>query len=205
VCANNGRKSDLSKQGEIYVHTWEGGTLDGVEIYNNTLYWNPASNAAAFAADDAEYSGIGARFFKNNIIYATAPDLIQATSAFVLDNNIYWTTSHSSPRWQFDKGSYANFTTYQSASKQDIHSYYVDPKVSDISYHGVGKPGTPFHLLAGSPAMGAGTDVCAGIRDCSIGYQDFWGRGVPSGHGYNIGADSSSGEITDILRGRAQH
>jgi hypothetical protein len=191
VCANNGRKSDLSKQGEVYVHTWEGGTLDGVQIYNNTFYWNPASNAAAFAADDAMYSGAGARFFKNNIIYATVPDLIRGTSAFILDNNIYWTTSSSPPRWQFDNGSYASFMTYQSASKQDIHSYYMDPKVSDVSYHGIGKPHQAFQLLPGSPAVGAGADICAGIRNCSMGSRDFWDRNVPLGRANNIGADQA--------------
>jgi hypothetical protein len=188
VCANNGRKSNLSKQGEIYIHTWEGGTLDGVEIYNNTLYWNPASNASAFAAEDAQYSGNGVRFFKNNIIYATVPDLIHATSAFVLDNNIYWTISSSPPRWQFDESSYTNFKTYQSTSKQDIHSYYVDPKVNGIEYHGVGKPDEQFQLLPGSPAIATGTDVCAGISGCSMGSQDFWDRQLPPGHAYDIGA-----------------
>ena len=192
VCANNGRKSELSKQGEVYVHTWEGGTLDGVQIYNNTFYWNPASKAPAFSANDASYSGTGARFFKNNIIYATVPDLIQASSAFLLDNNIYWTTSSSGPQWQFDNNSYADFTTYQSACKQDVHSYYLDPKVSDINYSGSGKPDKEFRLLPGSPALGAGADVCAGIRDCSMGSHDFWDHRFLPGLAYNIGADQAA-------------
>jgi hypothetical protein len=95
VCSNNGRRSDLSKQGEVFVHTWDQGSLGGMQIYNNTFYWNPASNAPAFSANDATYSGSAPRFFKNNIIYATVPDMIQTPSVFVLDNNIYWTTSSS--------------------------------------------------------------------------------------------------------------
>jgi hypothetical protein len=193
VCSNNGRKSDLSKQGEVFVHTWENGSLNGVQIYNNTFYWNPASNAAAFSTDTATYSGSDPRFFKNNIIYATVPGMIQTTSAFVLDDNIYWTTSASPPTWQIDAATYASFSAYQtgafrSGTNQDLHSHYTDPMLSSPNYHAAGRPATAFHLLPGSRAAGAGANVCTGITGCSMGAQDFWGNPLPAGTGYNIGA-----------------
>lgn len=188
VCANNGRRSDLSKQGEVFLHTWDGGSLDGVQIYNNTFFWNPASNAAAFTTSDAEYSGSNPRFFKNNIIYATVPGMIQATSAFVLDNNIYWTTSTTPPSWQVDATTYTSFRAYQAATNQDAHSFYADPLLSSPNYHAAGRPATAFHLLPGSPAKRAGANICSGISGCSMGTQDFWGHGFPAGHVYNVGA-----------------
>jgi hypothetical protein len=189
VCANNGRRSDLSKQGEVFIHTWDNGSLDGIQIYNNTFYWNPASNAAAFSANDATYSGIDARFFKNNIIYSTVPNLIEApSSAFVLDNNIYWTTAGDSPSWQIDGTTYKSFSAYQAATKQDAHSHYTDPMLSSPTYHGVGRPGAAFHLLPNSPAIGAGENVCGGISECSMGAQDFWGHQISDKHAFNIGA-----------------
>jgi hypothetical protein len=188
VCSNNGRKSDLSKQGEVFVHTWDNGSLDGVEIYNNTFYWNPASNAAAFISSDATYSGNAPRFFKNNIIYATVPGMIQTTSAFVLDNNIYWTTSASPPTWQVNAATYTSLRAYQAGVSQDLQSYYTDPQLSSPDYHAVGKPGAAFRPLPGSPAKGAGANVCSRIKGCSVGTEDFWGHPLPTGNEYSIGA-----------------
>ena len=66
---------------------------------------------------------------------------------------------------------------------------YTDPMLNTPSYHSVGRPTSAFILLPGSPAIGAGTDVCSGIAGtCSMGTQDFWGNPLPAGSGYNIGA-----------------
>jgi hypothetical protein len=189
ICSNNGRRSDLSKQGEVFVHTWDAGSLDGVEIYNNTFYWNPPTNAAAFNTSDAMFSGSAPRFFKNNIIYASVPDLIVTTSAFKLDNNIYWNSSGSGLELQFDRTTYTNFSTYQTGTKQDAHSYFMDPRLTGPRYQALGKAATAFSLLPGSPAMRNGTDVCIGINGCSMGTQDFWGRPLQSADRFNIGAD----------------
>ena len=188
VCSNNGRRSDLSKQGEIELYTWDQGSLNGVQIYNNTFYWNPASNAAALSAGTATFSGTDPRFFKNNIIYATVPGMIQIPSGIVLDNNIYWTTSSSPPTWQVQGVTYSSFSAYQAGTRQDIHSHYRDPVLNRPNYHAVGRPTTAFQLLPGSPARGTGADVCGGIGGCSMGARDFWGYPLPAGNKYNIGA-----------------
>jgi hypothetical protein len=134
------------------------------------------------------YSGSDPLFFKNNIIYATVPGMIQTTSGLVLDNNIYWTTSASPPTWQVDAATYTSFNAYQAGVNQDIHGYYADPMLNSPNYHAVGKPPSAFQLLSGSPAVGAGANVCSGISGCSMGGQDFWGNALPVGSGYNIGA-----------------
>ena len=188
VCSNNGQRSDLSKQGEVFIHTWDGGSLDGVQIYNNTFYWNPAVNSASFNGSDATFSGSAPRFFKNNIVYATVPDLIMATSAVTFDNNIYWTSSGAAPNLQVDGATYTTFNNYQLATKQDIHSCYTDPILDAASYHAIGRPVTAFHLLHGSPAIGKGADICNGISGCSMGTKDFWGHSLPGGRAPNIGA-----------------
>ena len=188
VCSNNGRRSDLSKQGDVYVHTWDNGSLNGVQIYNNTFYWNPVVNAPALSVSDAIFSGSDPLFFKNNIIYSTVPDLIQTASPLALDHNIYWTTAASSPNWKVDATTCTTLSAYQAATKQDVHSFFVDPKLSRPDYHEVGKPTSAFHLLPGSPAVGAGVDVCPGINGCSMGSRDFWGNPFSAGRAFNIGA-----------------
>jgi len=188
VCSNNGQRGDLSKQGEVFVYTWDNGSLNGVQIYNNTFYWNPATNAAAIITSGAAFSGKAPLFFKNNIIYATVPGMVQTTPAFTLDNNIYWTTSPSPATWQVGSNTYTSFSAYQTGSNQDVHSYQADPMLNSPTYHAVGRPTSAFTLLQGSPAVGKGANVCTAISGCSMGAHDFWGNALPNGSGYNIGA-----------------
>jgi hypothetical protein len=185
VCSNDGRRSDISNQGEVFVHTWDNGSLDGVEIYNNVFYWDPASKAAALVTTDAAYSGSGQRFFKNNIIYSTVPDMIETTSSFVLENNIYWTTA-SSVAWKVDSKTYTDFKTYQSATKQDAHSYFADPVLSTPSYHATGRPDNAFHPSLNSPAIHAGANLCAGTGGDTLATEDYWGHHI-SNSACNIG------------------
>ncbi len=191
VCSNNGRKRELAKQGDVYIHSWDQGSLNGVQIYNNTFFWNPASNDAALSADDATYAGNLPVFFKNNIIYSTVGGMIRVPPSFVLDDNIYWTTAASPPVWQVGGGIYTSFSDYQRATREDAQSHYADPMLSDPHYHDVGRPDTAFRLLPRSPAIGAGVDVCSGISGCSMGTQDFWRHTLSAGNGYNIGADQA--------------
>jgi len=191
VCSNNGRLANSPDPGEIFMNTNGAaisGTLDGVQVYNNTFYWNPATPGPAFNTVNANFSGTNPNFFKNNIIYSTVPYLVQTTSDFVLDNNIYWTAGVA-PDWNFNGVDYTRFASYQSASGQDAHSLYTDPMLNTPSYHSPGRPTSALTLLPGSPAIGAGADVCSGIAGaCSMGTQDFWSNPLPDGSGYNIGA-----------------
>jgi hypothetical protein len=187
VCANDAQLVNSPDPGEIFMNTWNGGSLNGVQIYNNTFYCNPATPGPAFNTVFASYSGADALFFKNNIIYSTVPYLVQTTSDFALDNNIYFTVG-AAPDWNIDGNDYTDLASYQSATGQDPDSLFTDPMLNTPTYHTVGRPTDAFTLLPGSPAIGAGTNVCVGIAGCSMGTQDFWGNPLPNGSGYNIGA-----------------
>ena len=76
VCSNNAQTAANSYQGEMFFHTWDSGSLNGVQIYNNTFYWNPASPAPLLNTTGATFSGSNANFFKNNIVYSTTPAMI---------------------------------------------------------------------------------------------------------------------------------
>jgi hypothetical protein len=188
VCSNDARSSAGAFQGEIFVYTWNGGSLNGVQIYNNTLYWNPVVNAPAFSTTGTTYTGTDPKLFMNNIIYATVPAMIRTTSDFLLDNNIYWTKS-TEATWRIGSTSYANFAAYQAAAHEDAHSFFKDPMLSNPSYHAAGRPSSAFALLPSSPAVGAGANVCTGIRSCTMGTRDFFGNPLPTGTAYDIGAD----------------
>lgn len=188
VCSNNGQNSSISYMGELYLGNGGGKPFNGIQIYNNTFYWNPAGPGPVIAGDWASYSGPNPTFFRNNIIYSIAPDMVHATSGLTLDNNIYWTTSGDAPTWQIDGNIYTGFAAYQAGTGQDSHSFYADPMMINPTYHEAGRPTTAFTLMPGSPAMGNGANVCTGIPGCSMGNQDFWGNALPIGGGYSIGA-----------------
>jgi hypothetical protein len=188
VCSNNSQLTNSSDPCEIDISTWEGGTLNGLQIYNNTIYFNPATPGAAIHTSYATFSGSDPNLIENNIIYSTVPWLINTTSDFKLDNNIYFTTG-AVPDWNIDGNDYTDFASYKSASGQDAHSLFTDPMLDNPTYHAVGRPVSAFTLLPGSPAIGTGADVCTGIvGTCSMGNQDFWGNPLPTGSGFNIGA-----------------
>ncbi len=190
VCSNDAQLANSPDPGELFLNTAAdgvNGSIDGLEIYNNTFYWNPATPGPAFDTVDASFSGSSPNFFKNNIIYSTVPNLIETTSDFALDNNIYWTVGVA-PEWNINGADYTDLASYQAASGEDAHSLYTDPMLNTPDYHSVGAPATAFTLLPGSPAIGAGANVCSGIAACSMGTQDFWGNPLPTGSGYNIGA-----------------
>ena len=187
VCSNNSQEVNSNDPCEIDISTWQDGTLNGLQIYNNTIYFNPATPGAAINTSYATFSGSNPNLIENNIIYSTVPWLIKTTSGVTLNNNIYWTLS-SAPDWNMNGTDYTSLASYQSATGQDLASLYTDPMLNTPTYHSPGRPTSEFTLMPGSPAIGAGANVCSGIGGCSMGTQDFWGNPLPAGSGYNIGA-----------------
>jgi hypothetical protein len=189
VCSNNAQNPATSYQGDVFLSTWDGGSLNCVQIYNNTFYWNPATPASLLNTAAATYNGSSPTFFENNIVYSAVPGLVATTSAFALDYNIYWTTGSGSPQWSWNGNTYNSVAAYQAASTQEAHSLVADPMLDNPTSHSTGMPTSAFRLETGSPAIGAGTNVCTGITGCTMGSQDFFGNPLPAnGSGYNIGA-----------------
>lgn len=173
VCSNNARDSALAeRQGTIFLATWDGGSLDGVQIYNNTIYSNPAGDYPALkVTDNTVFVGSGPNFFKNNIIYSTVPSLTTANAPLEQDHNLYWSTSSSAPRWKYQGITYNDLNSLSQQTGQETNSLYTDPRLQNPSYHGIGKPNSAFTLRSGSPAIDAGASVG------NMGNRDFFGRG----------------------------
>ncbi len=182
ICSNNGLEStQANSAGAILLTTWGGGSLDGVQIYNNTIFWNQPRNPNAIV-NQAAFVGDRPNFFKNNILHSTSPWMVFSNTTLQFDYNLYWYSGDKTPVWVFGNDAYAGFREYQSKSGQDAHSIFADPMLKDFTYHEVGFPATQFTLLKGSPAIDAGT----AIED--MGPRDFFGNPIPFGQGYDIGA-----------------
>lgn len=89
TCIHNGRSPRLSKrQGAIFLYTWNGGKLDGVEIVNNTVVWDPPVRVAAFQST-AEFTGNLPNRFADNTIVAASGSFISSIPKIEFSGNRY--------------------------------------------------------------------------------------------------------------------
>lgn len=199
VCANNGRLAGNtvqigSKQGDFYTATWNGGSIDGLQVYNNTFYWNPASSEPAVVNKGANMTGSNA--FRNNLIVSTVDKLIWSDSNLAFNNNQYFYTNGPAAWWGYNGGWWNTLSAYQSGSGQDSAGRYGDPLLNSSGYHAVGRPSTQYTLQSGSPAINLGVDV--GVDVGGMGGRDFYGNTAPSNGAYDIGANESGSGAASV-------
>jgi hypothetical protein len=89
TCIHNGRSPRLSKrQGAIFLYTWNGGKLDGVEIANNTIVWDPAVRVPAIQST-AEFSGNHANRFRDNTVISVSRSFVSSSAGVQFSGNHY--------------------------------------------------------------------------------------------------------------------
>ena len=88
-------------QGAIFLWTWNGGSLDGLTIERNAVYWSPFENAPALI-NDAEIRGGGSACFKDNVIRTTARWLMDSKTTLSASRNQYHYFGPDVPRWRSD-------------------------------------------------------------------------------------------------------
>ena len=192
ICINNDNWGSSMALGDFFLNTWGGGTLNGVEIYNNTSYWDSTLSNVDTLDDAASFSGSNPSFFKNNLIYSPLeyPGMVNASSPITLSNNLYYSSSSTPQYWFGYNGTWwDSFSTYQNDSGEDNDSIVANPLLGDPGYdvNNSWPDGDQYTPQSGSPAIGAGVNVCSGISGCSMGSYDFLGKSLPSS-GFWIGA-----------------
>ena len=191
ICSNDGR-SEAGHSG-IYIIAKKGGEIQDTQIYNNTIYWNPANilnQYAILVTSLTDSQAIRNTNIFNNLIYSTSPSLVSIeadTAQQNLDFNLYWYFGSDNPRYKLGASYFNSLSEWQVGTGQDLHSLYTDPLLSDPTYHGIGFPTTSFMLQTGSPAINSGADLVALGLVLDMGGQDFFGNPIPVG-AYDIGA-----------------
>ncbi|MBA2482263.1 MAG: right-handed parallel beta-helix repeat-containing protein [Planctomycetes bacterium] len=149
---------------EIMLYTADGGTIDGVQIYGNTI----STDRTVLWAPDIARSGSGAFRFSNNIVRSSSSTLLNVSGSYLrIDSNLGWSTSGS-------------------ANWQSAWGMYSDPKLVDPTYQSVGMPTTAFTLMNDSPA------IAAGVVLPNMGARDFFGNAVPAAGPITIGAHQAT-------------
>jgi hypothetical protein len=97
ICLNNGRGPRMAiRQGDLFLSTWDGGALDGMEIYSNTFIWNPSAEARLFQIRDAHqahritFRGNGPKSIRNNVFISSVPKIGEIDPAIETKNNQFW-------------------------------------------------------------------------------------------------------------------
>jgi len=89
LCIRNGTSPRLAaKQGAIFVLTWEHGTLDGVAIKDNTVYWDPSGAFPAIQTGDGPE--IRSLSIERNTIYSSSPTFTSSRLQFDGSTNHYF-------------------------------------------------------------------------------------------------------------------
>lgn len=116
LCINNGRSPRMADfQGAIFLHTWNGGSIDGLTVEKNTVEWNPYEATPALI-DDADVRG-SAMILRDNTIDSTSPKFVDSKAGLTAEQNHYRYFGHGTPQWRFGN-SYADLTVTQQAGQE---------------------------------------------------------------------------------------
>ncbi|MFZ0662902.1 MAG: right-handed parallel beta-helix repeat-containing protein [Acidobacteriaceae bacterium] len=123
LCINNGRSPRLVRyQGALFLFTWNGGSIDGLTMENNTIYWDPYENAPAMLNEAAIKAGTAV--FRNNSINSTAPWMVNSNASLSLAQNHYNYFGFRTPEWRFGAKGFSSLATMRSSANQGSGSSY---------------------------------------------------------------------------------
>jgi hypothetical protein len=115
LCINNGRSPRMAKyQGAIFLLTWNDGSIDGVTIENNTVYWSPFESVAALL-NEADIKP-GTAVFRNNTIYSTSPLLVDSNTSLTLAQNHYFYFGAGDPEWRYGTQRFSTLADHEPGS-----------------------------------------------------------------------------------------
>jgi hypothetical protein len=123
LCINNGRSPRMAKyQGAIFLLSWNGGSIDGLTMADNTVYWNPLENAPALLNEATIKSGTAV--FRNNSIYSTSPWMTDSNSSLSFAQNHYEYFGSGNPEWRYGTQPFVSLAGLQSSLHQETGSSF---------------------------------------------------------------------------------
>ena len=164
LCWNNGVAQARAYQGDLFLYTWNGGTLGDVQIYGNTVVRNSVHGYPPLIgwSEVGEGSGIW-----NNVFVVDGDWMATVAGDVALGDNLWWQSSTQGHAWYDDHaGGWSDGLSAWSAASGELGSLWQDPALTG------GSGRAALRLKAGSPAIDAGR-VVPGAGAC-----DAFGGGV---------------------------
>ena len=112
-------------QGAIFIWTWNGGSIDGLTVEKNAIYWSPFENAPALLNKGDIKAGTAT--FRNNTIFSTAPRMVESNTAISLTSNAYQYFGPGTPDWKYGGNSFTSLRSLQDGPKQESRGRFQQP------------------------------------------------------------------------------
>lgn len=135
LCIDNARSPRLAAlQGAVYLHTWNGGVIQGLRLEHNTFLWNPPVAWAAAIVDDARTEDAPIAFTGNRIDSA-ASHFYRTNAQFTPSGNNYTFSGEGEPRFSLGDHSNATLVTLQAAGLEGSSTLNKtrEPKPDEIA------------------------------------------------------------------------
>lgn len=130
LCINNGRSPRMANyQGAIFLWTWNGGSIDGLTVEKNTIYWSPFENAPALL-NKAEIKA-GTATFRDNTVISTAPWMMESNTSMSMAGDSYQYFGSGVPKWTYGGKSYASLRGLQDDTKQETDARFEQMPLKD--------------------------------------------------------------------------
>ncbi|HEV2575593.1 MAG TPA: hypothetical protein VGU25_00160 [Acidobacteriaceae bacterium] len=129
LCINNGRSPRMAKyQGAIFLWTWNGGSIDGLTVAKNAIYWNPFENAPPLLNRGNIKAGTAA--FNENSIYSTSPSLVESNANLAMSGNSYMYFGSGAPEWKYAGKSFSALRGLKDDAKQESGAGFTQVPLS---------------------------------------------------------------------------
>jgi hypothetical protein len=160
LCVENGRSPrEAERQGAMFFSTVGGGRLQGIEVYGNTVFWDPPIDTAAIVSD-AMVDPLAPHAFRDNLVISRSKNLTRVTGGLQFLENQYVPFSTLSPNWQFDDTRYPNLSEVQAVG-QERGSSFSNMTVDEL-FHPTDPHCQRADPLLGRDIFGDEMNACAG-------------------------------------------
>lgn len=145
LCINNGRSPRMAKyQAGIFLLTWNGGSIDGLILEGNTVYWSPFENAPALL-NEADIKS-GTAVFRHNAIHSTAAWMVSSNSSLTLSGNHYEyysdLTGTTLPKWRIGDKSFRGLDDLAAATHVASAGSYAQADLGSWPFAASPAPGS---------------------------------------------------------------
>jgi hypothetical protein len=121
LCINNGRSPRMARyQGAIFIYTWDNGSIDGLTVEMNEVWWSPFANAPAILNNAAIAPGTA--LLQQNRVWSTAPLIVDSNTSLSLSQNHYRYYGLGSPQFRYGGHTFDNLHDLQLATHQEVNS-----------------------------------------------------------------------------------
>ena len=113
--------------GEVYFLTWNGGTVDGFEFYNNFIFSNPADGTQPMITfPEFAYSGALPRVFRDNVFYSSCGNFLNLISSdgVEFDGNEYY-CGDERVVFKWGEGEFVSFAEFRTAAGQERSGKFI--------------------------------------------------------------------------------